>query len=350
MTPDQARRLADEATLLELEAQVIAAEAAAGWSVPRAARPLHPWEQAASVRFADLDRTIDQAAGLIGRALRDLHTAAVVALLADLADLSSPAAVLERLTRLLSPSDAATLAALDVPLAAAARLAREALLAAHRDAAGAAVAEAARQGVPDRLLPQPGQLAPQGVAAAALDDTARFLADSTWARVLTIAAREARTAVTPGTTVGAVLDAVRSSVEAAADTATLDEPRQAATRAVNDGRRSVALAVSVEPQEVYASELLDGRTCGPCAAVDGRMYESLESALVDYPSGGSFRDCKGGSRCRGTLVFVWPSEAAPSLDQGPFDRVGRFPVDRTPRGPASTGTVPGRERRPGAAS
>lgn len=54
---------------------------------------------------------------------------------------------------------------------------------------------------------------------------------------------------------------------------------------------------------IYASELLDARTCPPCAAVDGREFESIEEARRYYPSGG-YWECEGGPRCRGTLVVV----------------------------------------------
>jgi hypothetical protein len=48
--------------------------------------------------------------------------------------------------------------------------------------------------------------------------------------------------------------------------------------------------------------------CGPCADVDGREYESIEDAMLDYPSLGGFFDCEGGERCRGTAVAVFEGE------------------------------------------
>lgn len=87
-----------------------------------------------------------------------------------------------------------------------------------------------------------------------------------------------------------------------------DLARQAANVAHGLGRRDAQTALP-EPDEVYASELLDRNTCGPCATVDGTEYGSLEEGLADYPGAGGYYACDGGSRCRGTLVIVWPQEA-----------------------------------------
>jgi hypothetical protein len=65
------------------------------------------------------------------------------------------------------------------------------------------------------------------------------------------------------------------------------------------------LAASAPEPGVYASELLDRKTCDECGDVDGKTYASLEDGLRDYPAGG-FKDCRGRARCRGTLVVVYP--------------------------------------------
>jgi hypothetical protein len=57
----------------------------------------------------------------------------------------------------------------------------------------------------------------------------------------------------------------------------------------------------------YASELLDSATCDACRAVDGTMFASMAEARRAYPSGG-FRDCRGGPRCRGTVIMVLTGE------------------------------------------
>jgi hypothetical protein len=99
-------------------------------------------------------------------------------------------------------------------------------------------------------------------------------------------------------------DASRAPLEEYARTATAG--------AAGLGRQAGAAGVEPEPR-VYASELLDRNTCGPCSMVDGAEYPSLEAGRADYPTG-IYRACEGGPRCRGTLVFVWPDEAAPTVD------------------------------------
>lgn len=58
---------------------------------------------------------------------------------------------------------------------------------------------------------------------------------------------------------------------------------------------------------LYASEILDDRTCDLCDQVDGTQYTSMDDAERDYPFGG-FVDCLGGGRCRGTVVKVYETE------------------------------------------
>jgi hypothetical protein len=62
---------------------------------------------------------------------------------------------------------------------------------------------------------------------------------------------------------------------------------------------------------IYASEIIDERTCHACRAVDGKEYVSFEAAREDYP--GPHRTYKGctNEKCRGTLVLVG-EEAPPS--------------------------------------
>jgi len=78
----------------------------------------------------------------------------------------------------------------------------------------------------------------------------------------------------------------------------------AMSAAQNEGRMAV-LAVA-PPAEYVATEILDSKnTCKPCREIDGTRYTTLPDARTAYPSGG-YTGCLGGSRCRGTLVTVWP--------------------------------------------
>lgn len=83
------------------------------------------------------------------------------------------------------------------------------------------------------------------------------------------------------------------------------------------GRQATAAQATAPLKNVYASELLDSSTCSPCSLVDGRDYGTdLTAARADYPNG-TYRLCEGGLRCRGTLVYVWGDEAAPTVDDAP---------------------------------
>lgn len=77
-------------------------------------------------------------------------------------------------------------------------------------------------------------------------------------------------------------------------------------QAQNTARREVF--GTLEGGTYIASELLDPRTCRECAAPhDGTEYASQREAESDYPSGG-YKNCLGGPRCRGTLVWVASDE------------------------------------------
>lgn len=93
-----------------------------------------------------------------------------------------------------------------------------------------------------------------------------------------------------------------------------DQLSGAAQQAMNAGRFHIFERVDAPAAEVYASEFLDWATCDPCRAVDGRRYIDVNEARSDYPSGG-FRECRGGPRCRGTVVVVLASETLPGATE-----------------------------------
>lgn len=62
--------------------------------------------------------------------------------------------------------------------------------------------------------------------------------------------------------------------------------------------------------DLYASEVLDGRTCEPCWGIDGEQLDDLAEARALYPNGG-YLHCKGGPRCRGTFVAVYRGAGQP---------------------------------------
>jgi hypothetical protein len=78
------------------------------------------------------------------------------------------------------------------------------------------------------------------------------------------------------------------------------------TAAQNTGRALVferAEAESGAGLVYYASEIMDTNTCKNCRQIDGSQYATIGDARQAYPLGG-YKNCKGGARCRGTLVAV----------------------------------------------
>lgn len=160
----------------------------------------------------------------------------------------------------------------------------------------------------------------QGVTVPdwSLDDEAVTAAGSVRDRLLQVARATAR-----GLGVGLVQSAVRRAVQlfgsgtgaqvaaqvdehlaGLSDASVRDAVGGAMSAAQNEGRMAV-LAVT-PPAEYVATEILDSkRTCKPCRQIDGTRYTTLPDARRAYPNGG-YTGCLGGTRCRGTLVTVWP--------------------------------------------
>lgn len=331
-----------ELALLRAEVDLLEQLIAAG-IMPEGARrtPTAP-ELRAGVRFAELDRIVLEAAALIARKadrVRDAVLDGIAERLANAFNEPDPYVVLAQLDELVDPTTGAVLPGLRDVVDEVAAEVRGDLLATASAGASEALDEGRRQGIPDRLIGDVEAVDVEVEAAATAH--AQRVAKAPAERLLTVAAEAAqRAATTAGATGGDVLSAALDAAEQASRAGTEDLARQAANVTHGLGRTR-ALRALPAPREVYASELLDSATCGPCATVDGRTYATLEDALVDYPGAGGFVGCDGGSRCRGTLVLVHGTEAEPTLDNpgsGPGSPGG--PADRTPRGPASNAPAP----------
>lgn len=341
----QARRrrvLGLELALLEAEVNLLEELIRAGIMPEGARRQPTAHELRAGVRFAELDRLVLEAAALIGRKVDRVRDHVLDGLALELADAfgePDPYAVLARLDEFRDPTSGRVLPGLRELIDDVSTEVRDDLLATARAGAAEALDEGRRQGLPDRLIPDVDPIDPEVEAAATAH--AQRAAKAPAERLLAVAAEAgARAATAAGATGGDVLSAALDAAENASRAGQEDAARQAANVAHGLGRTR-ALRQLPTPREVYASELLDGNTCGPCATVDGRTYQSLEDALIDYPGAGGFVGCDGGARCRGTLVLVHETEAAPTLDNpgaGPGSPGG--PADRTPRGPASNAPAP----------
>jgi hypothetical protein len=157
-----------------------------------------------------------------------------------------------------------------------------------------AIQEAQRQGQQNLITPGVDEIT-AGLSARAVavqDMLAASLSDAARRKALTISNL-------PPAEAAAM---VSSHLHGLSATYLQDQLGGALVAAQNSGRR-LAFARN-EPSEVFASEILDNNTCGPCVQRDGTRYPDLQAAEADYPTGG-YKDCQGGSRCRGTVVAVW---------------------------------------------
>lgn len=334
-----ARVLALEVALLEAEVGLLDELVRRGIMPADARRTPTVPEIRAGVHFGELERIVDQAAANLFRHTDPVRTHVLDALataLTDVANEPDPWQAFKRLEALTDPTRPDAIPGLNKIVDQAAANIRADLLTTAAAGADQAIAEAQRQGMPDRLIPPIDAAAAPEVTAAA-DAYAGRVARTPATRLLEVAASAAsQAAAANGATGLSVLGAALDAAEQASTAGTEDAARQAANVAHGLGRTH-ALTALPAPTEVYASELLDRSTCGPCAVVDGHVYVNLEAALVDYPGAGGYIGCEGGARCRGTLVLIH-AEATPTLETpGDGRSPGQAPASRTPKPPTNPG-------------
>jgi 2'-5' RNA ligase len=115
------------------------------------------------------------------------------------------------------------------------------------------------------------------------------------------------------TTPEAAATDIEDYVNSLSDAGPRDTVKGAMTTAQNTGRRAVMEAAP--PATYYASEILDKNTCLYCRTVDGKEFGTLAEAIAQYPVMG-YKDCKGGTRCRGMIVAKWsPVTASAALER-----------------------------------
>ena len=343
----QVAELTADLAALDLDRLELDLDIADGLVPAWARRGLTTAERAARVNFAALDAAVDRRAGnIIGllRQHRDLLADAVVERLTAAG--ATPADVQRAVLDLLDPARPIT-ADVDQYAELTARL--EAgilgeLEAAHAEGAAAVRAEAAAQGIPVRaadVLDAAVDLA--GRASAAASAPARAAIDG----IGKVTGRAGLWTADVEALIAEVEEGARHAGDAGLER---DAARTPAQQAHGAGRRDATRALP-NPGYHYASELLDGATCGPCSLVDGRRYETLDAADEDYPPpGGTYRGCQGGERCRGTIVTVWDTEAAPTIDDAPEppadgERGGPPIPDPPAPAPAPEPVLTDRERR-----
>jgi hypothetical protein len=192
------------------------------------------------------------------------------------------------------------------------------LLAAAQAAAEAQQEEAEAQGVtvPEWSFSNPPEVLTAAVGRDLLDSVARVTAQLMSTSLVQSAVRTALRLFGRGTTPELVTAGVEDHLNELTDAGPRDAVGGAVTQAQNEGRRTV-LAVA-PPGRYFASEVLDRNSCKPCRDIDGTEYSSLGRAMVAYPSGG-YRNCLGGSRCRGTIVTVWSEDAGATASAVPIE-------------------------------
>lgn len=279
-------------------------------------RALYRHELAARTSFAGIaDDTVTIAAAIARQLAEDRGrfidlVAADLAIHAAQATPTAPTTrVAERALDLAGPDGLTAIPGVDTLLAESARTYRGLLERGLQTAARRLAGEAEQQGVTigDTLKLDP-----------AIEDqlalVARRLAEAPQADVARALAVQALVGPRDFVAPDELIRNLAGHAQQLADSVLRQYASDAAAQASGLGRQAAVASAQRTPVAVYASEILDQNTCGPCSLVDGKQYADLDTARVDYPNG-IYVHCEGGSRCRGTLVVVWSDETPPSLDQ-----------------------------------
>lgn len=300
----------------ELEAEITArrSDLAAGLVPGDVRRALFAHEVTARANFAGIETDTTAAADPITTRLLE-DRAQFLELLADVllaaADTGGPdtptTRIAGRLIELSGPEGFAAIGGVDALVADAERFHRGRLEVALDDALQAIVGEARAQG----LAVQPVAVKLDAAQAEHLDLLARRLAVAPHADLLNALREQALVENRDFVTPQGLVERLRLHANTLSVDVLGQQARDAAAQANGIGRAATVDQLP-PPASVFASELLDRNTCGPCSLVDGRSYPDLAAARIDYAFG-TYVHCEGGSRCRGTLVFIWPSEVPATL-------------------------------------
>jgi hypothetical protein len=193
--------------------------------------------------------------------------------------------------RATSPTNAAALGNVAVPVLGEDVLFGSMVLAAQ-DALSAAQGEMIAQGVspPD-----------VDVDEVSLRSRARGMASMLASSLSDSARRNALRMSSSAISAGTLADEVTKSLNALSESWLLNQLGSAISAAVNSAR--LAVFTSGGGESLFASEILDSATCGPCIAIDGKLLSRAEASML-YASG-SYIYCEGQERCRGTIVATF---------------------------------------------
>ncbi|MGI5286633.1 phage portal protein [Nonomuraea polychroma] len=233
------------------------------------------------------------------RAIRTLFESAMDALLAAWDAISSAwrRELVDQVRQAVEDDDVAKLADLKVDSSDADDELKDAMVALAERAAQQVVDEAAAQGV----TVEPAEPDEDGLGATAVVVVALLAAGLAGA-----AAREALRVWGPDAEPNEVAREVDEHLRSLSDRTLRDELGGALHHAQQSGRMDT-LEDAPDPSVWIASERNDANTCENCRDVDDRRFTSYAAARAAYPVG-AYRDCKGRTRCRGTIVPIWEEQ------------------------------------------
>lgn len=302
---DELKRLKGLEAILALQEMRMAAELASGESIPDAARALLPHERKAKMLFSEIYQLMNWETDRIVTVVQQIADVArdeIYDALDGIGNAREAIPVMVKL-RASQPKNMITF-----EIEAAHKI--QAILAdTHNAASRIVMGEATRQGIKlggRKPLAAPDNEFLPAATAIAMQPWTQMLAqfqlalfDPTFLEgpeVSELAGRRKKVNAP-----GEILDLVDAAAAKAAPRA-----RDAAKQEVHvaHGKGRVRTARKLKPSLIWASELLDGATCAKCRKLDGKEYKTLAAGRRDYPTG-PYKNCLGGKRCRGTLVFIY---------------------------------------------
>jgi HK97 family phage portal protein len=220
------------------------------------------------------------------------------------------AACAQAVDKAVDSGDLAGLAAIPVPV-----LGVELLTSAMQTMSGAGAAAVVTEALAFGVSGIARGLADAAALGVAAEATAGLLAQG----MANAAGREALRLAQPGVSGGDVADGVTAYLDNLTDRALRDAIGGALTRAQNAGRLATYAVNSAASHgwqyTLWASEHLDGNTCGPCREIDGSRLPTVEAAQLAY-GGAGYLFCEGGVRCRGTMIGHWERITGDEADDG----------------------------------
>jgi HK97 family phage portal protein len=253
-----------------------------------------PAEDADAVEAVDLD-PVEEAFAAALLALLLLWMSSVVA---DWID-----SLVDAVTDVITRGSLDELATLTVATSDGATKLLDAMVDLAEASAGHVVDEAATQDVTvSPVTPKRADLKPRADTTAALEGQ----------RYTAAAGQEAARMAGGELTPAEIGEYVRTHLDEMSDARARAALGGALTGAQNTARAETLQAAPVG--SIYASEVNDGGTCGPCSEIHGRWLATTDDMAIVwklYPGSG-YINCRGGSRCRGTVVGIWRTPTSAS--------------------------------------